>query len=243
MNSPNNCRALFRGWSWMIGSAVMLWFAVQGCSSVLPMKEPNAERFTRIVKSTTLQNSFVHNEIVPGMPYFVVSEIFADWKDKKKMLVPSVGSSQRVIETEGWGRDFNNPYIQIYLDEYDTEQGTLKIWYQLPSFYRMNISTNDTFYLYQQNGVVMSNVECLLNESTLVLREPLGEMSISDTMYAEIRYAEKPSLRDTTVTYWYLVEVLDDSMKISLQPYSFDFYPIERMELDGNRIVAFNWRK
>ncbi len=215
---------------------------VSGCSESYHVTRPDVSRFEKTVASPPLRDSLQAGKIVSGMPYFVAANIFSQWDGRRKTPVPSVGSRQELQEFEGWRRQLLDPNIRVYVDEYETDHGTLSLWYQFPNFYRMNISTNDTLIVFSHGRTFSSVIQCIRSSDMLTVKDKLSRLSDEDSLYAEIHFVENPG-RGSNTTYWYLLNILSDNKTFSLRPLSFEYYPIEWIELNGSPVTSFEWRK
>lgn len=219
---------------------ILLIILQTGCIQPPIIHEPDLEKFNLTVHSTALRDSLKNGVLTPGMPYFVVNQLFEDWPETSiKIPVASLGSKQRLVETEGWGRDYNDPNIQIYLDEYKTGKGELKVWYQLPNFYRMDISSGDTLCVYFKDSVFCSPVNFLRKFSALTVKDSLALLPQMTNLYAEIHYKDHNWRK---VSYWYTVQMLSNFQTFILKDLQYEIYPIELLELDNEPITSFRWR-
>ncbi len=205
------------------------------------VREADLARFDARCRSQALRDSIRNGKLVTGMPYFVVSQVFSNWDAPRGTLVPCVGSRQAVEDFEGWGRRFSCPDLNIYLDEYETSSGNIAIWYQCPDFYRMGVSVGDTLFLVSKNRAVSSVIQSILNATKIRLKEKLPGLAEEDTLYGEIHYADNPK-RPSGVSYWYLLGILSDDRTVTLSPLSFEFYPIEQIEHNGEPVFSIRWR-
>jgi len=227
----------------IIGFIILLFLMLSGCITKYPvLGQPDMRRFTNIVTSTALQDSLQAGKLTVGMPYYVVREIFNEWK-RGKMAdigrdIASIGSRQRLREVEGFGRGHVDPDIKIYLDEYKTREGKLIIWYQFPDFYRMDVSVDDILCVFLEDTVCCSTIMCLKDRDTLCVEDSLSIIPQDQDLYGEIYY-EDHNHRDTT--YWYKLRY-DGKTYFYLDPPSFIIYPIEQIELDGKRVSSYKWR-
>jgi hypothetical protein len=224
-------------WQVTVLAAVLL----VGCTPSYTL-QPDHQRFERIVGSPALRDSLRQGKLVPGMPYFVAAKIFSQWSGRRKTPVPSLGSRQELQEFEGWHRQFMDPKIRVFVDEYKTDSGTLCLWYQYPDFYRMGVSVKDTLVVFAQGQKFSSVVQCIRSSETLTVKDELSDLSDEDTLYAEIHYVENPD-RPSNVSYWYLLKILSDDKTFVLRAPSFEYYPIEWIELNDTPVTSFNWRK
>lgn len=195
---------------------------------------PDIGQFKKSVYSQTLIDSIQHNVLTVGMPYFVVREIFMNCDGDTVIPVASIGSRQKLDEHEGLFSHFHDEGIEVYLDRYKTEQGTLLVWYGNPTFYRLNIMAKDTMYVFGENGIDTARVLYLLKPFTLCLEK---NTSITSIPYAEIHHREQ----NGQVSYWYNLSMIDSNV-ISLNPQKKSQYPIYRLELNNDEITSFRWK-
>ena len=221
---------------------VMVALVSAGCWESYHVTRPDVSRFEKTVASPSLRDSLGAGKLVSGMPYFVAADIFSQWGGRRKTPVPGVGSRQELQEFEGWNRQFMNPAIRVFVDEYKTESGTLCLWYQYPDFYRMRVSVNDTLVVFMPHRTFSSVIQCIRNSDMLTVKDKLNRLSDDDTLYAEIHYVENPD-RPSNVSYWYLLRILSDGKTFALRSPSFEYYPIEWMELNSTPVTSFDWRR
>jgi hypothetical protein len=176
------------------------------------------------------------------MPYFVARQILGSCKSVMSMPVASVGSRADLRDTEGWGRRSEDTQIRIYLDEYQTEMGELRVWYQYPDFYRMNISARDSLFLESSTESATSVIEGLRSFDKLRVKDTLANIPTGDTLYGEVHSIEN-TRRRSPVTYWYLIRLLSDHRTVALMAPDLEHYPIEQLEINGNPVESFRWRK
>jgi hypothetical protein len=224
-----------------IGGALLYFFLCGGCIMKEELKTsnvqaPNLARFDSTVAAPALRDSLRQNKLLPGMPYFVVAQLFAAWDDgAKKIPVVSVGRRQPLQ----LDRDLNALHTQIFLDEYETPQGKLSLWYQFPDFYRMNVSAGDTLFIFGPNQVRHSTIAYLLDRFRLKVKNPLSNLSAGQPVYGEIHHYDEA---DRQSSYWYALMPEADGMTFTLESTDFELYPIERLELDGKLITSFQWK-
>ena len=235
--SPRHSEFFFRFFLFFSGV-----FLATGCSSRYEISKPDYNKFEKVVASPALRDSLRQGKLVPGMPYFVAETLFSKWKVRRHIPVPSIGSKQELREVEGWGRLYVDPNIRVFMEEYKTDDGTLTLWYQFPDFYRMNVSANDTLFVYSKDRVVSSVIRCLRSTDAIRVKDTLSSVPQGDTLYAEIHYVENPK-SPSNISYWYLLRLLSDAQTFTLIPPSFRFYPIEQIEVEGNRVASFQWSK
>ena len=213
-----------------------------GCTEYPVIGDPNTERFYQTVQSAALQDSLASGKLTPGMPYFVVSQLFKGWtpdiKDTK-IPVASLGSKQRLEESEGWGRVYVDPDIKVFLDEYETDKGKLQVWYQRPDFYTMDVSARDTLCIFLEDTVICSVINYLNKSSVLTIRDSLPQVPRDTNIYAEVRYKEHPWRKSS---YWYDLKILSNGRTFKIKDLNFETYPIEFLEFNGEPISSFNWR-
>ena len=213
----------------------------EGCTKHLIIQEPDTERFNQTVHSPALRDSLQAGKLTPGMPYFVVSQLFVGWTAAKDTKIPvaSLGSKQRLEEVEGWGRDYVDPDIKVFLDEYETDKGKLHVWYQRPDFYTMDVSTRDTLCIFLEDTVISSVVKYLNKSKTLTVRDSLPQVPRKTNLYAEIRYQDH-SWRE--VSHWYTLQILKNFKSFTLKDINYETYPIELLEFNGEPVSSFKWR-
>jgi hypothetical protein len=221
---------------------LLLALVVMGCSTANKMTQPDFNEFEKVVASTSLRDSLRQGKLVPGMPYFVAETLFSNWQVRRHIPVASVGSKQELKEVEGWGRQYVDPNIRVFMEEYNTDVGTLTLWYQYPDFYRMNVSAGDTLYVFSKGRVFSSLVGCLRSSDAIRVKDTLKTVPKGDTLYCEIHFVENPR-SPLNSSYWYLMRLLSDSQTFTLMPPSFRFYPIDQIELEGDRVPSFQWSK
>lgn len=215
---------------------------VMGCSSTNKITQPDYDEFERVVASTALRDSLRQGKLAPGMPYFVAENLFSKWQVRRHIPVPSVGSKQELKEVEGWGRQYMDPDIRVFMEEYNTDAGTLTLWYQYPDFFRMNVSANDTLFVFSKGRALSSLIGCLRSSDAIRVKDTLRIVPKGDTLYCEIHYVDNPR-SPSTISYWYLMKMLSDGQTFALLPLNFRFYPIDQIELEGNRVSSFLWSK
>ncbi len=214
-----------------------------GCGAEYPLtSSPNMMLFDSTVASPALRDSLREDKLAAGMPYFVVTQIFDRWPSSRKhtkVPVASIGSRQRLWEVEGWAREFVDPNIQVFFDEYKTKKGKLVVWYQKPDFYRMDVKMGDTLYIFWDDTVAYSVIDHLKKSRTITVEDKFPQIPRSDTLYGEIHHYDH-SWRD--VSYWFALRILGDAQTFSLRSISYELYPIEFIELDGEKADSYQWR-
>jgi hypothetical protein len=213
-----------------------------GCPATHGIATPDTARFEKYVLSPSLRDSLRAGKLTPGMPYFVAAELFAQWDEKeKKIPVASVGSTQELLNREGWDRIYVDPGIKVYMLNVKTANSRVTLWYRNPTFYAMNVSWKDTLFLASQNNTAAAVIGGILTSSLLRVTDSLEGFSRSDTLYGEVHYVENTQ-SDLPVSYWYMLQLLRDNKTVKVLPVSFEYYPIERIELDGNPVTSYQWR-
>jgi hypothetical protein len=202
------------------------------------IRPPDRERFFAAVPSPALRGDFEGDRLAPGMPYFVVDELFAEWGDVYHRPVASIGSRQELRDKEGWGRLSHDPHIKVFMREFKTKQGEIAVWYRFADFYRIEVSAGDTLAVYVNDTVLVSPICCLLGPTSLAVEDSLAGLPEDSLFFAEIRHLDHPRY---TVTYWYLMGA-DDPVTFYLEPAGFDLYPIEAIEVDNEPVESFLWR-
>lgn len=214
-----------------------------GCTQYPLIKEPNTQLFNQTVHSAALRDSLMNGKLTPGMPHFVVSQLFKDWTDgirELKIPVASLGSKQRLEEEEGWSRKFVDPNIKVFLDEYETSDGNLYVWYQRPDFYTMDVSARDTLCIFFVDTVMCSVIINLNNSKVLTVKDSLTQIPEDTSLYAEVLYNDHP-WRGTS--YWYNIEILSNGRSIKIGDTNYEIYPIELLEFDNEPASSFKWRE
>ncbi len=227
-----------------ISSVLVLLFVVliNGCTEYPAIQEPDMDRFNQTVHSPALRDSLLAGKLTTGMPYFVASQLFEDWTPsimEIKIPVASLGSKQRLKETEGLGRDYDDPDIKVFLDEYETEKGKLHVWYQRPDFYTMDVSARDTLCIFLEDTVICSVIKYLTKSSMLTIKDSLPQVSQDTNIYAEVRYKNHPWRKSS---YWYALKILNHGRTFKIKALNFEIYPIEILEFNGKSVSSFNWR-
>ena len=228
-----------------ISSILVLLFIVLiiGCTEYPVIQEPDMDRFNQTVYSPALRDSLLAGKLIPGMPYFVASQLFEDWTTsimEIKIPVASLGSKQRLEEVEGWGRDYVDPDIKVFLDKYETEKGKLYVWYQRPDFYTMDVSARDTLCIFFEDTVICSVIKYLKKFKSLSITDTLLKLPIGTSLYAEVRYNDHPWRE---ISYWYNLKKLSDGVTIIIGNLNYDLYPIELLEFNNEPVSSFEWKE
>ncbi|MBI3365144.1 MAG: hypothetical protein HY033_09580 [Ignavibacteriae bacterium] len=216
--------------------AILCFLSLLGISCVrhpVTFGKPDLQRFRTSVHSQSLLDSIRQNVLAVGMPHFVVREIFLSCDGDTEIPVASIGSRQKLDEHEGLFSHFHDPGIEVYLDRYKTERGTLLVWYGNPTFYRFGVMAKDTLYAYGEQEIDTSRVLWLLKPFSLRLEK---RMHTTDIPYAEIHHREQKG----QISYWYNLTMID-STAINLNPQKKNEYPIFRLEFDDKQITSFKW--
>lgn len=214
-----------------------------GCTNYTVIQEPDVQMFNETVHSQSLCDSLAEGKLTSGMPRFVLTQLFDNWSDnlkETKIPVASPGSKQRLVEVEGWNRQYVDPNISVLLDKYDTPSGYLYVWYQRPNFYAMDVSQRDTLCIFYNDTVYCSVIKYLNKSSVLTVRDSLPQLLATTNLYAEIHYNDHPWRE---VSYWYNIEILSNAKTFKLGDTNFEFYPIEILELDNEPVSSFKWRE
>jgi hypothetical protein len=124
------------------------------------------------------------------------------------------------------------------MDEYKTSRGVLNVWYQFPSFYRMDVSSGDTLVIVLPDTILSSVVSGLRKSNVLTTREPFAGLPNKD-LYAEIHYSDHPWRKKT---YWFTLRALSDGKTFLLKDLQYQIYPVELLEFNGEPVSSFNWR-
>ena len=227
-----------------ISSVLVLLFIVliNGCTKYPAIQEPDMDRFNQTVHSLALQDSLAIGKLTPGMPYFVVRQLFKGWTSGiKDTMIPvaSLGSKQRLEESEGLGRAYVDPDIKVFLDKYETEKGKLYVWYQRPDFYTMDVSRKDTLCVFLEDTVICSVIENLNNSAVLTIRDSLPQFSSNTNIYAEVRYKNHPWRE---VSFWYDLKIFSNGRTFKIKAPNFEIYPVEFLKFNGKQVSSFNWR-
>jgi hypothetical protein len=214
-----------------------------GCTNYPVIQEPDVQMFNNTVYSVALRDSLIQGKLTSGMPYFVVSQLFKNYKTEMmetKIPVASLGSKQRLQEEEGWSRKYVDPNINVLLDEYETSGGKLYVWYQRPDFYTMDVSQRDTLCVYYEDTVYCSVISYLNKSSVLTVRDSLPKIPVQTILYAEIRYNDHPW---RGVSYWYNIEILNNKKTFKLGDTNYELYPIELLKFNNEPVSSFKWRE
>jgi hypothetical protein len=214
-----------------------------GCSHYPALQEPDVQVFNETVNSENLRDSLSQGKLTPGMPHFIVSQLFKNYSEgsmELKIPVATLGSKQRLQEEEGWSRKYVDPNINVLLDEYETSGGILYVWYERPDFYTMDVSQRDTLCVYYEDTVYCSVISYLNKSSVLTVRDSLPKIPVQTKMYAEIRYNDHPWRE---VSYWYNVEILNNKKTFKLVDTNYELYPIELLEFNNEPVSSFKWRE
>jgi len=222
---------------------VSFLFLQIGCTPYPVIQEPDTQKFDQTVHSPSLRDSLVAGKLTAGMPYFVVSELFENWTDGiKEVQIPvaTVGSKQRLVEEEGWSRNYVDPNTKVFLDKYETPKGNLYIWYERPNFYTMDVSQKDTLCIYYNDSVYCSVVNYLNKSTALTIRDSLPQLPIGTDLYGEISYKDREW---QNVIYWYKLQILSNAKTFILGALNYELYPIEFLEFNNELISSFKWRE
>ena len=222
---------------------VSFLFLQIGCTNYPVIQEPDTQKFNQTVHSPSLRDSLVDGNLTAGMPYFVVSELFENWTDgikEIKIPVATIGSKQRLVEEEGWSRNYVDPNIKVFLDKYETPKGNLYIWYERPDFYTMDVSQLDTLCVFYNDSVYCSVVNYLNKSTALTIRDSLPQLPTDTSLYCEIRYRDREW---QNVSYWYNLQILSNAKTFRMGDINYELYPIEFLEFNNERISSFKWRE
>jgi hypothetical protein len=214
-----------------------------GCTHYPVIQEPDYLKFNQTVHSTSLRDSLVDGKLTAGMPYFVVSQLFKDWTDgikEIKIPVATLGSKQRLVEEEGWGRKYVDPNIKVFLDEYKTSKGKLYVWYQRPDFYTMDVSYRDTLCIFLEDTIMCSAIKYLNNSKVLTVKDSLPIIPLHTSLYAEVHYNDNPW---RVISYWYNIELLNNAKSFKIGESNYELCPIELIEFDKEPVSSFKWRE
>lgn len=221
----------------------LLFFLQVGCTHFPVLQEPDVLMFNETVSSKALEDSLARGKLIPGMPHFVVSQLFKNYSEgsmELKIPVASLGSKQRLQEEEGWNRKYVDPNISILLDQYETSKGKLYVWYQRPNFYSMDVSQRDTLCVFYNDTVYCSVINYLNKSTVLTVRDSLVQIPLDTSLFAEIRYNDHPWRE---VSYWYNIEILSNAKTFKLGDTNYELYPIELLEINNEPVSSFKWRE
>jgi len=220
-----------------------LLFIQIGCSNYPLIQEPDVQQFNQTVYSIALRDSLKEGKLTPGMPYFIVTQLFKDWTDgikEVKIPVATLGSKQRLVEEEGWNRQFVDPNIKVFLDIYETPKGKLYVWYQRPDFYTMDVSARDTLYVFYEDSIYTSAINYLTKSNVLSVKDSLSELPTQTNFYAEVHYNDHPW---RTISYWYILEILSNGRTFKIGETNYELYPVELLEFNNEPVPSFKWRE
>ena len=223
--------------------AVSFLFLQIGCTNYPVLQEPDSQRFNKVVQSASLRDSLVDGKLTAGMPYFVVSQLFKDYTEgikEIKIPVATVGSKQRLVEEEGWSRNYVDPNLNVFLDIYETSKGKLYVWYERTDFYTMDVSLNDTLCVFYNDLVYCSPINYLYKSTLLTVKDSFPNLPTATDLYGEIRYKDSEW---QNVTYWYKLQILSNAKTFKLGALNYELYPIEFLEFNNERISSFKWRE
>jgi len=227
----------------IISLLVVITLLQIGCTPYPVIQEPDTQRFNQTVHSTSLRDSLAEGKLTAGMPYFVVSKLFENWTDGiKEVQIPvaTLGSKQRLVEEEGWSRNYVDPNIKVFLDKYETPKGNLYIWYERPNFYTMDVSWKDTLCVFYNDSVYCSVINYLNKSTLLTIKDSLPQLPADTDLYGEIRYKDH---QWREVTYWYSLQILSNAKTFKLVDTNYELYPIEFLEFNNEPISSFKWRE
>jgi hypothetical protein len=231
----------------LLKTALLLFLLHAACGPKGPQNqiienqgELNLARFDSAVASPALRDSVRQNALVAGMPYFVAAQVFAEGaRQQKEIPVPGLGSRQQLQEKDVRPRDLVGSNVEVYMDEYETRQGKLTLWYQAPDFYRLHVAAGDTLVVYWQDRMQSAVIECLQDRFRFRVREALSKLPAEQTLYGEIHHYDNPSHERS---YWFTLMADTDGMTFTLESMDFELYPIEMMEVNGARVASFRWK-
>lgn len=214
-----------------------------GCAHYPALQEPDIQKFNKIVVSEPLRDSLINGKLTAGMPWFVVNQLFNNYESSAKEVkipVASLGSKQRLEEDEGWSRKYVDPNINTFLDEYETSEGKLYVWYQRPDFYSMDVSQRDTLCVFYNDTIYCSVINYLNKSTVLTVKDSLVQIPIDTSLFAEIRYNDHPWRE---VSYWYNIQILSNAKTFRLGDTNYELYPIEFLEFNNEPVSSFKWRE
>jgi hypothetical protein len=221
---------------------ISLLFIEIRCTSYPLSGEPDISSFKNQAGNTGLVDSLMKGKLTAGMPYYVAEEIFKNWPEnlkETKIPVASLGSRQRLEETEGWGRIYSDPDIRIFMDEYETKKGKLTIWYQFPDFYRLDVSGGDTIVIFLGDTILSSPVYGLRNSRVISIADTFLQIPRNKNLYSEIHYNDHPWRK---ISYWYTLNALSGGQTFMLKDLNYKIYPIELLEFNDEPVSSFKWR-
>lgn len=207
------------------------------------MHEPDVQMFNQTVYSPALRDSLLKGKLTGGMPYFVVEQLFKNWSGgikETKIPVASLGSKQRLEESEGWSRKYVDPDAGVLLDKYETSSGNLYLWYQRPDFYTMDVSSRDTLFIFLNDTLLSSVIKYLNNPEVLTIKDSLPQIPVHKSFYAEVHYLDHPW---RIISYWYKTEMLSNAKTFKLDAINYELYPVGLIEFNNEPVSSFNWRK
>jgi hypothetical protein len=223
-------------------TSLLILFQV-GCTQYPILHEPDVQKFNQIVYSSTVRDSLQEGKLTSGMPYFVVNQLFKNYKAgmmEIKIPVASLGSKQRLQEEEGWSRKYVDPNLSVFLDEYETSDGMLYVWYQRPDFYSMDVSQRDTLCIFFEDTIYCSVINYLNKSSVLTVRDSLQQLPTQTSFYAEVHYNNHPWRE---ISYWYDIQILSNAKTFKLGETNYELYPIELLEFNNEPVSSFKWRE
>ncbi|MEJ2617057.1 MAG: hypothetical protein P8Z35_19045 [Ignavibacteriaceae bacterium] len=223
--------------------SLSIFFILSGCVKYPLIQEPDVQKFNQIVYSPALRDSLLKGKLTEGMPYFIVNQLFKDWTagiKETKIPVASLGSKQRLEESEGWNRKFVDPNTKFFLDIYETPKGKLYVWYQRPDFYAMDISGRDTLCIFQTDTVFCSVINYLNKSSVLTIKDSLPQLPTYKSFYAEVHYNDHPWRK---VSYWFNIKILSNAKTFKIGVINYELYPVEVLEFNNEPVSSFNWKE
>lgn len=229
-------RKVIRAGLLFVLAPVMFMVACSGPSHTL--KTPDRESFYANVVSPDLRAAFDDSLVAPGMPFFVIDQIFAEWDNVTAKKVASIGSRQELLEKEGSFFVSQDPHIKTWVKEFKTDHGTVSVWYDDLNFYNAFVHVGDTLVVFWNDSMLISPIRCLLDWDSLSIADSLPSISVDTFFTVEIRQNNNIG---RPVSHWYRVIAIDPNT-VQLQPTGFDLYPIERIELDGDSVETLPWR-
>jgi hypothetical protein len=214
-----------------------------GCTHYPLIQQPDLDSFSRTVSSPSLRDSLLNGKLTAGMPHIVISQLFKNWNensDEIKIPVASLGSKQRLEELEGWRRHFVDPNAEVFLDQYETEDGMLCVWYQRPNFYSMDVSARDTLCVFIGDTVLSSVINYLNKSSVLTVKDSLPTVPVRTKLYTEIHYNDHPW---RYISYWYNTEILSNARTFKIGAINYEMYPVELLEFNNEPISSYDWKE
>lgn len=223
----------------------LLLFLISCCAPPPALQRPDTSVFAQRVAIPELVDSLRAGALCPGMPYFVVREIFASYTDDchadTARQVTGLGSRQSLRESEGWNRVYADPDRQVFLDTYEVPEGTLTIWYQKPDFYAMDVRRNDRICFHAGDSAYCADIAFLAHRRALMLRQVLTLPEGSPETVSAVIIHDDHAWREKS--WWTGISLLGGGERLTLTSIPHTLYPVELLELNGNRISSYRWSR